>query len=694
MRLSWALAGLLTMTLVAGAAVAVPPPADGVRISEDATGDEGVAVAGQQTPVSRWAGSDLVSLDLSEDGLGYHFVLGVRALGSENAPIVDGISLDTYFDAKGKPYAVLVFYDGETGQAYAYLAEPDPDFPQFYNGVGELGVSVDADAGTFSMTVPHELLIGPDGAQLLKGDVLQGFWTQTTTIGGGLVTALSEGNARVEDRMPDADLSPVAWTVRTGPEQHGTVRPYSPAPVRVSNGEATTFLFEVVVANLADHLDTFELSAARTPANWVLTFPQEQVRVEANGQQTVPVLVTVPFSHIHGVFTAFNVTVQSRSDPLTYGDVRLGVRYTAVPQPAGHHDTLYLHSNPQLFVNTLETSEIPEDEAVGLPGSSSCSYGSSTGSGRGQLVPLVPAFDLGLDMDMARTGLGRIVLESDVPVVDGYSVGGYVVVWYGQDGVSACASSAPEQAVATLERSEPFSIDAGQQVTVDVVIKPLPYGDRLEHAEDIHFALILALFEEGPAHVPICCLGSDAPRFVEGSTFQLPLNEYHDPVDTYFSTLSGIDLVAVSEQQRFVNPGESAVFELEAQNLGDTAASFDLELTGSRLEWAALLGDLRIDLGAGESRALAVAVSVPAGASDDEVADVTLHAVRHDDTNVRSLVRLLATVDTDEDHADQAGEVAGLDESLQGKESPGLAPLAATTVLALTALAVRRRRDR
>lgn len=697
MRLAWAWAAamaapLLFATLLAAAAVQ-PGPGE-VRLAEDPTGDEGVSLADQGTPASRWAASDLVSLDLSEDARGYRFVLGVRALGTENAPIVDGVSYDTYFTSKGKPYAIAIFYSGETGQAFAYLTEPDPDFGGLYAGSEELAVTTDADAATFTVTVPHDLLIGPDGAPLLKGDLLQGFYSEATTLGGVLVAGLTEGTARIEDRMPDAGASSVVWTVKTGPELHGTVRSYSPSPVRVSNGEATTFLFEVTIANLADRLDTFELSASRLPPNWVVTFPQEEVRVDASSEHTVPVLVTVPFAHIHGVFSTFNVTVQSRSDPLTYGDVRLGVRYTAVPQPAGHHDTLYLHDmgNGRLFVNTLETADIPAEEATGLPGTSTCSFSSLNGSGRGQIVPLVPGFDLGLDMDMTRQGSAKVVIHSEVPVVDGYSAGGHVVVWYGNDRVSACASGTPEQAVAVLERSAPFSVDAGGETVLDLVITPLPYGDRLEHADDIHFALVLALYEEGPAHVPICCIGSEYPSYVEGSTFQLPLNEYHDPVDTYFSTLSGIDLVAVTPQQRLVNPGETVIFQLEAHNLGDQASTFQLELTGSRVEWARVLGDLRFGLGGGGSRTLAVAVTPPMEAGDGDIVDITLHAVSSADSNVRSLVRLLATVDTDADHPDQSAEVDAISNSLQGKESPGLSSVLLLGALALGAAGQRRRR--
>jgi hypothetical protein len=330
--------------------------------------------------------------------------------------------------------------------------------------------------------------------------------------------------------------------------------------------------------------------------------------------------VTVPFNHDHGTFHPFRVTATSRSDPLAVGAVELGVRYTRVPQPAGHHDTVWLHAQGSSFyINALEEEEIPADEDTGAGLGGGCSFSGGSVSGSSTLVSLVPGLQIGLDAAMERTGMAHITVRSDVPVAGGYSIGGYFIVWKGDEYPETCVYEAPESAVMEIERSPPLTMDADTPVAVDLPIRPLPFGDRVEYDPSQKFGLVLVVYEEASA---VCCinLGVGEVQFVPGSSFQLPLDEYHDPVDEYFSTLSGIDLLATTSQQRDVNPGETVVFRIEAQNLGTKAASFDLQLTGLHTEWAQVLGDPRISIPAGAIRELAVAVVVPEGASVGETA--------------------------------------------------------------------------
>ena len=69
---------------------------------------------------------------------------------------------------------------------------------------------------------------------------------------------------------------------------------------------------------------------------------------------------------------------------------------------------------------------------------------------------------------------------------------------------------------------------------------------------------------------------------------------------------------------------------------------------------------------------LAVAVTPPADANTGETIDLTLHAVKADDDNVRSLIRLLATVDDSQDHPDESSQVDDIDKSLRDKDAPAL----------------------
>lgn len=665
-------------------------PDGALRVLEDPGGDEDFTVADQHTGQTRWAASDLLALDVSEAVGNLRFVMQVRDLGSETTP-ADGIDYEVRFTAGGAAYGLRIFYSGD-GTTDGYFCAPDPDFGDFLFCSDSLTVAADATAETLAVDVPLGLLVPASGGRMMKGDRVEAFRAAATSLGGSLVAGYTLGTVDSSDAMPDAGTGTVAYTITSGAEQVGHILAGSVRPVRVSNGEATTLLFELEVRNTLDRHDTVALAVDGAPQEWVVTFPDEEVRIDGGGVATVPVLVTTPFNHDHGAYRAFNVTATSRSDPLAVGRVELAVRYTKVPQPAGHHDTVFLHGGTSgpFYLNTLETEEIPPGEESEDPVfSGGCSSGSSNGNAMTELIPLVPPLQMGLDVDLAKTGLAKIQLTSEVPIVDGYSVSGLLQAWRGKERPSTCQTEPDATTIASLERSAPFSIDAGQTIVVELPIIPLAAGDYLPYGDGLNLALQLILWQEGPAHAPICCLGEDAPTFVAGSTFKLPLAEYHDPVDQYFSTLSGVELFAVAEQQRLVNPGETAVFRLTAENIGAQRASFELQLTGTHTEWARVLGDARITLGAGESRELAVAVTAPSGSGNGEMADVTLHAVKSDDANVRSLIRLLATVDDSEDHPDDSDQVDGIDQSLRGQDAPALPWLALLAALAM--LAARRR---
>lgn len=690
MRSASVLLALLTASLLPLSGVVQAQEASApetLRVLEDPEGDSAITVAGQSSGQDRWAATDLRSLDVSETATGLVITLAVRGLGGEETQIVDDAFYSIDLVAKDAPYRIEAYYAADTKEAFASWCAPS-DGP-FYRCFEEVPVVQDAGAGTLAFNVASALLVALDGSPMLRGDAVSAFRADAQSTGASVVAGYTLGQVQSYDAMPDTGTSTTSWIIQNGVEQTGHLVLGAKAPVRVTNGEATTFLFELTLRNTLDRRDTAAFSATGAPSTWVITFPQEEVRIEGGEERDVPVLVTIPFGHQHGAFLPFNVTAQSRSDPLAAGHVQLGVRYTRVPQPAGHHNMLYLHGQDgNFYLNTLEEEEIPADENTGGRVGGGCGFSGGSVSGSSTLVSLVPQLQIGIDAAMDAVGVATLVLQSDVPVLESASVGGYFVTWDKDEYPETCVYEAPEQAVAAIERSGPLTMEANTPLVVDLPIRPLPYGDRVEYDPELRFGLVLVVYQEQGSS-PICCLDVGTPSFVAGSSFQLPLDEYHDPVDEYFSTLSGIDLTALTEQQRLVNVGETAIFRVEAQNLGTKAATFDLELTGVNTQWANILGDGRITIPAGSIRELAVAVAVPADAHNADLADITLHAVKSDDENVRSLIRLLATVDTTVDHPDEADQAAGLDASLTGKEAPGL-PLA-LLALALLALVGRRR---
>jgi hypothetical protein len=222
----------------------------------------------------------------------------------------------------------------------------------------------------------------------------------------------------------------------------------------------------------------------------------------------------------------------------------------------------------------------------------------------------------------------------------------------------------------------------------ELAIAGTPEGDYLPFNEDATLAiqLNLSFLRVDPFVGP-----KDAPK-LHGGEMVLPLIEYHDPVDQVFSSLSSLMIVVNGEQQRMVNPGKTALYDLGLMNHGSQDATYNLEVSGSSLAWARILGERRVTVPAGETRQLGIAVTAPPGAADGDVADLVLAAIDASDPSARTLARLLTTVDTEAEHPDDAAKVPGLNAALTEKKSPGVPPLAALAILALAALAVRRRK--
>ena len=117
-------------------------------------------------------------------------------------------------------------------------------------------------------------------------------------------------------------------------------------------------------------------------------------------------LASVPFAHVHGGFSAFNLSAASQNDPGSFALLNMGVLHTPIPQPAGHHDTLYLHPDAQgggLFsqVFPFTTGVMNTENATPAESTQELSMG-GTRDGNGWTIPLNPQLQMGLDFDLSR----------------------------------------------------------------------------------------------------------------------------------------------------------------------------------------------------------------------------------------------------------------------------------------------------
>jgi hypothetical protein len=134
----------------------------------------------------------------------------------------------------------------------------------------------------------------------------------------------------------------------------------------------------------------------------------------------------------------------------------------------------------------------------------------------------------------------------------------------------------------------------------------------------------------------------------------LPLNEYHDPVDDLYNQLTDVDIEMESEQEQYVNTAETILFEVRIENTGVVNDQFDMAISGHNVEWARILGDESFSVRSHESRRVVVAVRAPIESVQGDTADLVLEAVSQSDGNARALVRMYAEVDNLIDHPDKS----------------------------------------
>jgi hypothetical protein len=722
----------------AQAAPEVDTPQPPVQVLDDPAGDQ-VATAGGTSagnPDGRYAASDLLSLNVEElkDALVLH--LGVSSLTvNPEAPFVESTLYQTDFSYGGMVYRAQFFRNvlapGQvqySGSAYVY----DPTRGAF-DRLEQLVVSADTASNTLVATLPRSIVLDQNGGAPFPGRTLEAWhvhsysvFTQGRNIQFGPVPIGGQNLPQVDvtDNMPNDGPGQVPFPIKLGLAQDGNARLYAEVPYRASNGEATTMVFQVNATNLGP-TQRFALAAVGQPATWQVDLPSDIIELGANKTTPFPVLVSMPFAHAHGTVSSFVVTMTGLDHPSDVGRVQLGVRFTQPPQPAGHHNLLYLHTQApegdqtlsapfqtafgfdaaNLYFNTLTPDEDTNDAKTPV-GGQSFFYTQTVPPMQSYhwTVPLSPTLQMGLDFDESRQGNMKVSVNTVLPMNGAHMSGRMVYTM--PDPAARCnqrglqgngcsyddAVFGPGQhlTVATLMPS------AGQDVAAETTnalfempIVPTKDGDYVLFHRDATLALELNLtFLRADGFVG----PKDLPKISGGELDDMPLNEYHDPVTQVFTSISSLMIIVQGEQQRLVNPGKTALYDLTLMNHDKDSHTYQLSMTGPGMSWAQILGDKTLTVPAGKTVQLGIAVTAPATAVDGDKSDIVLAAANSKDPSERTLARLLTMVDTKAPHPDDSGMVPGLAAKLTKKKSPGVEPVLLLGSLALLAVALRRRR--
>lgn len=514
-------------------------PSDAFEIT-DPTGDVSVLVAertGVQAGVADPA--DLVALRIREDDQTIHFEVQVVGLGTDVVGTTpDAARLDVRFRHG------LMRYDIGTG--IEMTGEPFAELRKAYPGQTEEYVDVlpfDADgAGLFTVHVERGLLADQNGTPPQPGRAFTDLRVDSHVHATGVFLVNPDGSLMqpigIRDRLPDGDTT--TYEIRLGgPETVGAMKLEVPVPFRASNGGEAALLYPFTVSNLDDTDRTFLVTVRGAPAGWTVEGPGS-LTVAPGAARDAAVLVRTPFGHQHGGKDTVTFVV-AREDGTAWARAEIGILYLDIPQPAGHHDSLWIQGTEGPGSSFAGPAGIQDGLAFMNADPEIADNATAVGGEAWNplLDPFIrpdplastwkwaaclqPSLVLGLDFDLARTGTlnvifsgarpgaaaltGQLVLVSDAELAGGCSV---LDVMESEWTVLAELGATPAQ-------------ETSGGAAYEATLTPLGAADYVPYAPGRNLVLVLSLEYDTPF-----VLGVGRPLMEPGGTLRLPLDEYFD----------------------------------------------------------------------------------------------------------------------------------------------------------------------
>lgn len=668
--------------------------------AEDSPGDVVLRIGAQSQPViAGYEDLDFVRLwvgeeTLDEISLGFK-VVNFAPTSRESRQLLNSPSHTIQFTRATVQYQV-VYNEYLPCAVNAVRLETAPLGPQTeWHFAACLPAKIDRAVGEFRVTVEKRLLVDSSGVAPQLGD----------TITDLVAHSAEDYNETVlTDRVPDSGTEG-PYTFIFGQSGNSPVQLSSPSPVRFSNGESTSVVFPVRLRNANAGDDAFLFSTHQLPKDWHVRVP-ERVGVTAGAAVDVPFVVTVPFSHVHGATESFVLRAEGTRDSTVFGELTLGIYFPEIPQPAGHHPTLYLHSkpppNPDAYQTTLGSNRVlwmnpldddPDPSADDGPAAQEGTDSETDpGSGVRRLYiwnyALNPGLRVGLDFDTGLRASFRTQLSAPVPAQD---VRTRVSLWYcnplDQDGLSAGAFGCPHGSWHRIGNASaaPISLSTNAPVALAMDFAINGSFDVLPRIEDANLRL------EFTASIPFTGGGGTYQAVLhdhpQGSELLLPLIDYHDPLDRTFEDIGNLRILSSDPSEKEANPGRASVFVFDVNNGDSASARVSMQVDGLNNEWATWTIPTEFELGPGQTRKAVLEVRVPEDANEGERAE--LFAIAQDSENpaVVALKRVRVVTVTSRDIPDESG-LAMQDSNRSG--SSGL-PIVGLGLL-VTVIAIRLRR--
>jgi hypothetical protein len=480
------------------------------------------------------------------------------------------------------------------------------------------------DATTWNLMVPREALLDETGAPPEKSSVVgvSALWAAAGTARVGSMEFIPVDNLEMS----------VDYAFKAGLEQTGPGRLLLPKRAVASNGEGAAHAFPFEVRNIDSVAHDFELVVSDLPsASWVPSFTRREIRLEGEGALKDTLVITVPFAHQHGERDQFGLTLR-QLDGDGVSPAQLSVYYFQIPQPTGHHNTLYVHvqevnstpdmslvegDNHRLYMNTRAEDPDSGDAPV------TAAALQFPVERYEWSVPLSPELGIPLSFDSSGPGRLRAAFDSEVPQTN-VQVGARLV-WRGiAGGDEVLVADFPPVAVGDLGNG-PQSADVAGKAVVNLV----------EAVRGKNLVLVIFMTVSNPMAV----IGAQTPSLLPGAELGLPLLEYR--ASTGAGEANDLAL-ALPERTLRLPPGGDGLLNGQVENRADDDIRVDFSITGINSTWFDVPPPQ--DITARASGAVTIGIHVPDDARDGDLADVILRAIRTDGSSVAE--RVLVVVST------------------------------------------------
>jgi hypothetical protein len=229
----------------------------------------------------------------------------------------------------------------------------------------------DPSTNTVEFILEKSNILRETGAPIAAGDKLTGIralsWTGSSPDGDPAPGA-DNGDAYTlyYDYAPDVDGFEFTSNIGGASSDNPGFSVAALAPIRSTNGAEATFRFELILTENQGVAHNLAVSVSETWDNTEV-FANRTLDLNPNQVKSEPVYLSLPFGHKHGETKWFTVrfTDQETSE---WSEIDLAIHWLTVPQPAGHHPQLFLHSFIPEPHNVMEDGTSQAYRAGGILG--------------------------------------------------------------------------------------------------------------------------------------------------------------------------------------------------------------------------------------------------------------------------------------------------------------------------------------